>query len=131
MLDLRDNKNIDFQLTNAHFFNNTGNVILEKVGSLGIKYTLNNLTFNDNALTGEDASMGILHLDFARSLIVDQVSLGDLTFVNNMAGNKTVGLSVSGNLLYTMRLSFRYLRLRDISLLLYIINGCCHSPFWF
>ncbi len=96
LLDLRDNKNIDFQLTNAHFFNNTGNVILEKVGSLGIKYTLNNLTFNDNALTGEDASMGILHLDFARSLIVDQVSLGDLTFVNNMAGNKTVGLSVSG-----------------------------------
>jgi hypothetical protein len=96
LLDLRDNKNIDFQLTNLHLFNNTGNVILEKVGALGIKYTLNNLTFNDNSLSGESSSMGILHLDFARSLNIDQVSLGDLTFVNNMSGNAIVGLSVSG-----------------------------------
>jgi len=96
LLDLRDNKNIDFQLTNLHLFNNTGNVILEKVGALGIKYTLNNLTFNDNSMSGESSSMGILHLDFARSLNFDQVSLGDLTFVNNMSGNAIVGLSVSG-----------------------------------
>jgi hypothetical protein len=96
LLDLRDNKNIDFQLTNLHLFNNKGNVILEKVGSLGIKYTLNNLTFNDNSLSGESSSMGILHLDFARALNLDQVSLGDFTFVNNMAGNAVVGLSVSG-----------------------------------
>jgi len=96
LLDLRDNKGIDFQLTNSRFYNNTGNVILEKVGSLGIKYTLDGLVFNDNTLKGENASMGILHLDFARTVIADQVSLGDLTFVNNTAGNKNIGLSVSG-----------------------------------
>jgi hypothetical protein len=96
LLDLRDNKSIDFQITNSRFFNNTGNVILEKVGSLGIKYTLDNLTFNDNTLKGDNASMGILHLDFARTVIADQVSLGDLTFVNNKAGDNNIGLSVSG-----------------------------------
>jgi hypothetical protein len=40
--------------------------------------------------------MGILHLDFSRTLNQDRVSLGDLTFVNNTSGNKTIGLSVSG-----------------------------------
>ena len=96
LLDLRDNKSIDFELTNSHFYNNKGNVILENVGSLGINYVLNNLTFNDNALNGENVSMGILHLDFSRTLNQDRVSLGDLTFVNNTSGNKTIGLSVSG-----------------------------------
>ncbi len=96
LLDLRDNKNIDFQITNSRFFNNSGNVILEKVGSLGIKYTLDNLTFNDNTLKGDNASMGILHLDFAHTVISDQVSLGNLTFVNNKAGDNNIGLSVSG-----------------------------------
>ncbi|MCL9980422.1 MAG: hypothetical protein NBV77_03155 [Bacteroidia bacterium] len=96
LLDLRDNKSIDFQITNSRFFNNTGNVILEKVGSLGIKYTLDKLTFNDNTLKGDNASMGILHLDFARTVIADEVLLGDLTFVNNKAGDKNIGLSVSG-----------------------------------
>ena len=96
LLDLRDNKAIDFELTNSHFFNNKGNVILENVGSLGINYVLNNLTFNDNILNGENVSMGILHLDFSRTLNQDRVSLGDLTFVNNTSGNKIIGLSVSG-----------------------------------
>lgn len=96
LLDLRENRGIDFQLTNSRFYNNSGNVILEKLGSLGINYTLNNLVFNDNTLKGDNASMGILHLDFARTVIADQITLGDLTFVNNTAGLKNIGLSVSG-----------------------------------
>ncbi len=96
LLDLRDNKAIDFELTNSHFFNNKGNVILEKVGSLGINYVLNNLTFNDNIMNGENVSMGILHLDYSQTLSENRFSLGDLTFVNNTSGNKTIGISVSG-----------------------------------
>ena len=95
-LDLRESKAINFELSDATFFNNEGNIILEKLGSAGIKYTLKDLTFNDNNIEGENASMGVLHLDFARNTYVNNVEIGDLTFVNNFSGDYTVGMSLSG-----------------------------------
>jgi hypothetical protein len=95
-LDLRESKEINFELASATFFNNKGNVILEKLGSAGIKYVLEDITFNDNNIEGENASMGVMHLDFARNTDVDNVRMGNFTFVNNRSGDYTVGLSLSG-----------------------------------
>ena len=95
-LDLRESKSIEFVIEKSKFFNNQGNIILEKLGSKGIIYTLSDLTFNDNNIEGENTSMGILHLDFARNTTAKNVIVGDLTFVNNYSGGLTVGMSLSG-----------------------------------
>jgi hypothetical protein len=95
-LDLREGMDIDFKLTGSKFFNNTGNVLLEKVGSDGINYILDGLMFNENALQGDDKSMGVLHLDFANSINVAGVKLGEFAFNRNTSGNSEVGLSISG-----------------------------------
>ena len=96
ILDLRDEKSIGFSITSSRFYNNEGNVILERVGSQGIRYSFSDLTFNDNIINGQNATMGILHLDFSRTADESLLSLGDLTFVNNYSGNFPIGLSVSG-----------------------------------
>ena len=48
-LDLRDKMDIDFKLLNSRFHNNTGSVLLEKVGADGINYTLDGLSFIENS----------------------------------------------------------------------------------
>ena len=96
ILDLRDERSIGFSITSSRFYNNEGNVILERVGSQGIRYSFSDLTFNDNIINGQNATMGILHLDFSRTADESLLSLGDLTFVNNYSGNFPIGLSVSG-----------------------------------
>ena len=95
-LDLRDGMDIDFQLIGSKFYNNTGNILLEKVGSDGISYSLDGLTFNENALPGDDRSMGVLHLDFANSIDASNVKLGEFAFNRNTSGTSEVGLSISG-----------------------------------
>ena len=95
-LDLREGLDIDFQLLKSRFNNNSGSVLLEKVGSDGINYTLDGLTFIENALQGDDKGMGVLHLDFAKSIDASGLKLGELAFNRNTSGNSTVGLSTSG-----------------------------------
>ncbi len=96
LLDLRDGKIIEFDVKNTKFFNNTDNIILEKVGSAGIRYNLSNITLNDNNLHGEDGSMGMLHLDFSKDANQANIALGDFVIVNNTSGNAPIGISVSG-----------------------------------
>ncbi len=96
LLDLRDGKTIDFKLKNSKFFNNTDNIILEKVGSAGIRYELDAITLNDNSLHGEDGSMGMLHLDFSKDANQANISLGNFVIVNNTSGMAPIGISVSG-----------------------------------
>ena len=96
LLDLREGMDIQFTMKSMKFYNNTGAVLLEKVGSDGIVYHLDNLLFSENHLPGSDATMGVLHLDVARNSNPSQVKLGNLAFNRNISGDKTVGLSVSG-----------------------------------
>ncbi len=96
LLDLREGMDIQFSMTSMKFFNNTGSVLLEKVGSDGIVYNLDKLLFSENNLPGSDATMGILHLDVARTVSAGQLKIGELAFNRNASGEKTVGLSVSG-----------------------------------
>lgn len=96
LLDLRDGKVIDFKLKNSKFFNNTDNIILEKVGSAGIRYEIGGITMTENNLHGEDGSMGMLHLDFSKDASNTNVALGDFVIVNNTSGNAPIGISLSG-----------------------------------
>ena len=96
LLDLREGMDIQFSMKSMKFFNNTGAVLLEKVGSDGIVYELDNLLFSENQLPGSDATMGILHLDVSRTSNASQVKIGSLAFNRNTSGDKLVGLSVSG-----------------------------------
>lgn len=96
LLDLREGMDIQFSMKSMKFFNNTGAVLLEKVGSDGIVYNLDNLLFSENHLPGSDATMGILHLDVSRTSNPAQLKIGSLAFNRNTSGEKLVGLSVSG-----------------------------------
>lgn len=96
LLDLREGMDIQFSMKSMKFFNNTGAVLLEKVGSDGIVYNLDNLLFSENHLPGSDATMGILHLDVSRTSNPSQLKIGSLAFNRNTSGEKLVGLSVSG-----------------------------------
>lgn len=96
LLDLREGMDIQFSMTSMKFFNNTGSVLLEKVGSDGIVYSLDKLLFSENNLPGSDATMGILHLDVARTVSAGQLKIGELAFNRNMSGANSVGLSLSG-----------------------------------
>jgi hypothetical protein len=96
LLDLREGMDIQFSMTSMKFFNNTGSVLLEKVGSDGIVYSLDKLLFSENNLPGSDATMGVLHLDVARTVTAGQLKIGELAFNRNNSGVNSVGLSLSG-----------------------------------
>lgn len=96
LLDLRDGLDIQFSMKSMKFYNNTGGVLLEQVGSDGIVYNLDNLLFSENHLPGSDATMGVIHLDVARASSSNQIVIGSLAFNRNTSGDKFVGLSVSG-----------------------------------
>jgi hypothetical protein len=96
LLDLREGMDIQFSMTSMKFFNNTGSVLLEKVGSDGIVYSLDKLLFSENNLPGSDATMGVLHLDVARTVTAGQLKIGELAFNRNLSGSNAVGLSLSG-----------------------------------
>jgi hypothetical protein len=96
LLDLRDGMDIRFSMNSLKFYNNSGSVLLEKVGSDGIVYDLDKLLFSDNTLPGSDATMGVLHLDIARSVSEGQFKVGELAFNRNFSGDKSVGVSMSG-----------------------------------
>jgi len=96
LLDLREGMDIQFSMTSMKFFNNTGSVLLEKVGSDGIVYSLDKLLFSENNLPGSDATMGVLHLDVARMVTAGQLKIGELAFNRNISGSNSVGLSLSG-----------------------------------
>ena len=97
LIDLREGKAIDFKLKGSEFSNNASGVILESVGSDGIKYDIDKLYFSDNSIAGGDESFGMLHLDFTNSSNIKDVSIGDVAFERNYANNVPVGLSVSGS----------------------------------
>lgn len=96
LLDLRKGMDIQFTMKSMKFFNNSGSVLLEKVGSDGIVYNLDKLLFSGNTLPGSDATMGVLHLDIARFVAEDQIKMGELAFNRNFSGEKPVGVSMSG-----------------------------------
>ena len=96
LLDLRDGMDIRFSMNSLKFYNNSGSVLLEKVGSDGIVYDLDKLLFSDNTLPGSDVTMGVLHLDVARALAAGQLKIGELAFNRNTSGINSVGLSLSG-----------------------------------
>lgn len=96
LLDLREGMDIKFSMNSLKFYNNSGSVLLEKVGSDGIVYDLDKLLFSENSLPGSDATMGVLHLDVARSVTEGQLKVGELAFNRNFSGDKMVGLSMSG-----------------------------------
>jgi hypothetical protein len=98
LLDLRDGMDIRFSMNSLKFYNNSGSVLLEKVGSDGIVYDLDKLLFSDNTLPGSDATMGVLHLDIARSVSEGQFKVGELAFNRNFSGDKSVGVSMSGGI---------------------------------
>ena len=96
LLDLREGMDIKFSMNSLKFYNNSGSVLLEKVGSDGIVYEIDKLLFSENSLPGSDATMGVLHLDVARSVTEGQLKVGELAFNRNFSGDKMVGLSMSG-----------------------------------
>ena len=96
LIDLRDGKGIKFEVENAEVVNNQSGILLESFGSDGIQYELDKLYFGDNHIPSGDASMGMLHMDFASSAN-DIPSIGSLAFERNDASGLPVGLSVSGN----------------------------------
>ena len=96
LIDLRDGKGIKFEVENAEVVNNQSGILLESFGSDGIQYQLDKLYFGDNHIPSGDASMGMLHMDFASSAN-DIPSIGSLAFERNDASGLPVGLSVSGN----------------------------------
>jgi len=96
LIDLRDGKGIKFEVENAEVVNNQSGILIESFGSDGIQYQLDKLYFGDNHIPSGDASMGMLHMDFASSAN-DIPSIGSLAFERNDASGLPVGLSVSGN----------------------------------
>ena len=108
LIDLRGGKAINFKINNSEFLNNASGVILESVGSDGIKYDIDKLYFSDNSIAGGDAAFGMLHLDFTNSSNIKDISIGDVAFERNYANNVPVGLSVSGSSNQTLGVSNIY-----------------------
>ena len=62
----------------------------------GIFYSIKDLVFTDNHLSGSDNSLGLIHFDFANVAKSNNVKIGNLSFIRNYSGSMPVGLSVSG-----------------------------------
>lgn len=96
LTDLRDGKKIDFSINGGVFTNNSAGILLENVGSDGIYYSLDNLSFSDNLIGSNDNSLGLIHFDFANLAKSNNIKVGKINFIRNYAGTNPVGLSVSG-----------------------------------
>lgn len=96
LTDLRDGKKIDFSINGGVFTNNSAGILLENVGSDGISYSLDNLSFSDNLFGSNDNSLGLIHFDFANLAKSNNIKVGKINFIRNYAGTNPVGLSVSG-----------------------------------
>lgn len=96
LIDLKLDQ-IQFKLTNSEFYNNQAGILIENAGIKGIQYELNNLLFQQNQIAGNDASLGILHLNINQPFVQDNLKLGNLAFHENKAGNTPIGLSLSGD----------------------------------
>jgi hypothetical protein len=90
-------QSVDFELKNAHFFQNKAGVIIDNAGMSGITYYLDNLIFQNNTIEGNDNSLGILNINIASPYLAKNLLIGDIAFIQNTAGNKTLGLSLGGN----------------------------------
>lgn len=98
ILDLREGKDISFNMEYIESYNNSGNFLLESVGADGIIYTLDVLLFLENNIQGDRATLGVLHFDCNSPIHEAQVNIGKLAFLRNFAGSNEVGLSVGGGL---------------------------------
>lgn len=96
LTDLRAGHQIQFSMEKMTFSNNAGGVLLESVGSDGLKLKVDQLTFNDNNIIGSDNSLGIFHLDISNLYKSSNVTIGSLKFIRNYAGTSPIGISVSG-----------------------------------
>ena len=108
LTDLRDGRKIDFTIENGTFVNNSAGILLENVGSDGIQYNIDNLSFSDNNVTGNVNALGLLHFDFASLYKSSNVKVGSLSFTRNYAGTSPVGVSVAGNGAFSMNIDKIY-----------------------
>ncbi|MDP1727904.1 MAG: hypothetical protein Q8M15_14055 [Bacteroidota bacterium] len=98
ILDLREGKDIAFNMENIESYNNSGNFLLEAVGADGIIYSIDGLLFIENNIQGDRSTLGVLHFDCNSPIHEAQVNIGKLAFLRNFAGKNEVGLSVGGGL---------------------------------
>ena len=90
-------QSVSFELSNAHFIQNKGGIIIDNVGSSGIVYTLDHLVFQNNTVQGNDNSLGIIHLHIASPYQAKNLRLGEMVFIQNTANNQVLGLSLGGS----------------------------------
>ena len=108
LTDLRDGRKIDFTIENSTFINNSAGILLENVGSDGIQYNIDNLSFSDNNVTGNVNALGLLHFDFASLYKSSNIKVGSLSFTRNYAGSSPVGVSTAGNGSFSMNIDKIY-----------------------
>ena len=108
LTDLRDGRKINFTIENSTFINNSAGILLENVGSDGIQYNIDNLSFSDNNVTGNVNALGLLHFDFASLYKSSNIKVGSLSFTRNYAGSSPVGVSAAGNGSFSMNIDKIY-----------------------
>ena len=108
LTDLRDGRKINFTIENSTFINNSAGILLENVGSDGIQYNIDNLSFSDNNVTGNVNALGLLHFDFASLYKLSNIKVGSLSFTRNYAGSSPVGVSAAGNGSFSMNIDKIY-----------------------
>jgi hypothetical protein len=97
LIDFREGRKIIFTIENSICVNNSAGILLENVGSDGIQYNLDNLSFSDNNAIGNLNALGLLHFDFASLYKSSNVKVGTLSFTRNYTLNNPMGVSVAGN----------------------------------
>ena len=96
-VDLREGRKISVTLSRINVVNNASGLLIESFGSNGIEHNFDKIYFGDNYVSGGDASLGMLHLDFAETINSESLKIGEIAFERNDAGGNTVGLSVNGS----------------------------------
>jgi hypothetical protein len=96
-IDLRAGRKISVTLSRINVVNNASGLLIESFGSNGIEHDFDKIYFGDNHVSGGDASLGMLHLDFAETINSESLKIGNVAFERNDAGGNPVGLSVNGS----------------------------------
>lgn len=107
-IDLTEGKKIAVNVSGVDFINNASGMLVESYGSNGVSYSFDKLYFADNHISGGDATMGMLHLDFADVMDANYPTLGNLAFERNDANGVSIGLSVSGSSRHEMNVAGVY-----------------------
>ena len=104
-IDLTEGSKIAVNVSGVDFINNASGMLVESYGSNGVTYSFDKLYFADNHISGGDATIGMLHLDFADVMDKNYPTLGNLAFERNDANGVPIGLSVSGSSSHEMNVT--------------------------